>query len=217
MAARVNSSTNILARSSQEAFKADALTQKKCMLFKDPMKPVKPFSDCAQRRLNVQPDHDIPYHPSVYKVLRSSAVGEKGSDPRHAIKCNSLCTTFYHCRYCGIHTDRSILAVIDSRKDNILDLKDGGPRLIIVLNPDEFVKDLKELDSPSYYPLPSNIMFAFFYHTNCDLRVNRLISFRAGGRGPRLTKPEKARFPRRTSTGCGRNTPRSSGTTTLRA
>ncbi len=131
MAARVNSSTNILVRSSQEAFKADALTQKKCMLLKDPMKPVKPFSDCAQRRLNVQnqglmystikvrerhprphhegatefaqPDHDISYHPSVYKVLRSSAVGEKGSDHRHAIKCNSLCTTFYHCRYCGIH------------------------------------------------------------------------------------------------------------------
>ncbi len=53
-------------------------------------------------------------------------------------------------------------AVIDfSRRDKVLDLKDDDPRLIVVLNPDQFVRDLKELDPQNLDPLPCNIMCAF--------------------------------------------------------
>jgi hypothetical protein len=51
------------------------------------------------------------------------------------------------------------LAVTDfSRRDKVLDLNDDDPRLIVVLDPDQFVKDLKEMDPQNFDPLPCNIM-----------------------------------------------------------
>ena len=45
-----------------------------------------------------------------------------------------------------------------SRRDKVLDMKDDDPRLIVVLNPDQFVNELKEMDPQHFDPLPCNIM-----------------------------------------------------------
>ena len=49
-----------------------------------------------------------------------------------------------------------------SRRDKFLDLKDDDPSLIMMLDPDEFVKDLKEMDPQNFDPLPCNIMCALY-------------------------------------------------------
>ena len=41
----------------------------------------------------------------------------------------------------------------------MLDLRDDDPMLIIELDPDQFVMDLKELDPKNLDPLPCNVMY----------------------------------------------------------
>jgi hypothetical protein len=48
-------------------------------------------------------------------------------------------------------------AIDFSQRAKILDLSDDDPSLIAVLDPDQFVRDLKEIDPMSWEPLPCNI------------------------------------------------------------
>ena len=53
---------------------------------------------------------------------------------------------------------KSSCAVIDfSLTSKVLELKDDDPSLIVVLDPDQFVKDLKDLDPNRWDPLPCNV------------------------------------------------------------
>ena len=44
-----------------------------------------------------------------------------------------------------------------SLTSKVLELKDDDPSLIVVLDPDQFVKDLKDLDPNRWDPLPCNV------------------------------------------------------------
>ena len=51
------------------------------------------------------------------------------------------------------------LSVLDfSLTGKVLDIKDDDPVLIVVLDPDQFVKDLKALDPNGWDPLPINVL-----------------------------------------------------------
>ena len=89
-----------------------------------------------------------------------------------------------------------------SRRPKILDYKDDDPRLFVDLDPDEFVKELKGMDSNHFDPLPCNIMcvLQFAYLGNNITPVNDWYCL-AGGHGRKLTEIKQALAQRRTFTG----------------
>ena len=47
-----------------------------------------------------------------------------------------------------------------SQRGNVLDLREDDPSLIVMLDPDQFVKELKETNADNWDPLPCNVMYA---------------------------------------------------------
>ena len=68
------------------------------------------------------------------------------------------------------HTDGPPVAVIDiSRRCKVLDLNDDDLRLIV--DPEQFAKEVKEMDPQHFDPLPCNIMCVLTGFKTCMLEL----------------------------------------------
>ena len=79
---------------------------------------------------------------------------EAGDNDRSRIKGNSLKIYIF----LVLETDPCFPVISFAQRGKVLDLSDDDPSLIVELDPDQFVKDLKQLDPNNWDPLPYNVM-----------------------------------------------------------
>ena len=130
-------------------------------------------SEHQAKTVHFHEDQHSTIHHSTKSKTSSSSENEK-SEHTSSVKREKIdilfCSSFLLIvrEICVTILFLVFIAVIDfSRRPKILDYKDDDPRLFVDLDPDEFVKELKGMDSNHFDPLPCNIMcvlhFSFFY------------------------------------------------------
>ena len=101
-------------------------------------------------------------HHTSSQVVRSSKVEktksfrakEAGDNDRGRVKGNSLKIYIF----LVLETDPCFPVISFAQRGKVLDLSDDDPSLLVELDPDQFVKDLKQLDPNNWDPLPYNVM-----------------------------------------------------------
>ena len=101
-------------------------------------------------------------HHTSSQVVRSSKVEktksfrakEAGDNDRGRVKGNSLKIYIFRV----LENDPCFSVISFAQRGKVLDLSDDDPSLLVELDPDQFVKDLKQLDPNNWDPLPYNVM-----------------------------------------------------------